>query len=136
MWLPWVYLQINKRFQTHIFDFERPNRYCQHIYSDFHKWVQETGSDQSIYISTGSFEHTYLILVCLTSAVNRSTSIYTGALRKLVPDGLSTNQQTFLNTNFKFWPIKFTNVPLLPDFWWLTVFQQINEWFQTLILFF
>ena len=128
-WVWSVYLHINGEFRTHISDFDLPDQCCQHIYRDFHKCLQETGSDQSINISTGSFERTYPILTDLTSAVNGSTSIFTGALRRLGPDGLSTNQRTLLKTNLKFWPIKFTNVPLFPDFWWLTVFQQINEWF-------
>ena len=128
-WFWWVYLHINGEFRTHISDFDLPDQCCQHIYRDFHKCLQETGSDQSINISTGSFERTYPILTDLTSAVNGSTSIFTGALRRLGPDGLSTNQRTLLKTNLKFWPIKFTNVPLFPDFWWLTVFQQIYEWF-------
>ena len=90
-------------FRTHISDFDQPDQCCQHINSDFHKCLQQTKSDQSIYISTGSFERTYPILTNLTSAVNRSTSIYTGALRRLGRDGLSTNQRTVLNTYIRFW---------------------------------
>ena len=88
-----VYLQINSAFRTHTFDFERPNRSCQHIYIDFHTCSRKTGSGWFIYKSTLRFEHIYSILTDPTSTVNISTSISTHALRRLGQDGLSTNQR-------------------------------------------
>ena len=93
-WFGMVYLQINGEFRTHIFDFERPNRYCQHIYIDFHTCSQKTRSGWSIYKSTDSFVRTYSILSNPTGLVNISTSISTSVLRRLGGDGLSTNHCT------------------------------------------
>jgi hypothetical protein len=103
-WFGMVYLQINSEFWTHIFNFDRPNRYCQHIYIDFHTCSQKTRSGWFIYKSTGSFERTYSILTDPTGTVNISTSISTHALRRLGQDGLSTNQRGVSNAHIRFWP--------------------------------
>jgi hypothetical protein len=97
-----VYLQINRQFQTHIFDFGRPNQYCQHIYINFHTCSQKTRSGWFIYKLTDSFELTYSILADPTGTVNISTSISTSFLRSLGQDGLSTNQQCVWNTYIVF----------------------------------
>jgi hypothetical protein len=118
-----VYLQINGRFQTHILDFGRPNRYCQHIYIDFHTCSQKTRSGWFIYKSTDNFERTYSILADQTGTVNISTSISTHALWRLGQDGLSTNQQTVSNAHIRFWlpqPVMSTYLHRFPHVFWKT----------------
>ena len=103
-----VYLQINGQFRTHIFDFGRPYRYCQHIYIDFHECSQKTRSGRFIYKSTVRFERTYSILSNPTGLVNISTLISTHVLRRLVRDGYLQINSEFRTLILVFdWPNRY-----------------------------
>ena len=119
-----VYLQINGRFQTHIFDFERPNRYCQHIYSHFHNCLQETGSDQSIYIPMVSFECIYPILIDPTINVN---TFY--ALDMLASLTLEY-QYIYVDFHISISVLRTLGLCSQSTYQrWLNVYQHIYEWF-------
>ena len=121
----------------HTFNFEWPNRSCQHIYIDFHTCSQNTCSGWFIYKSTVSLEQISSILTNPTGTVNISTSISTHALRRLGQDGLSRNQRTVSNAHIRFWPTQPVLSTYLHRFphvfsedWFGMVYLQINGEFR------